>query len=293
MHQDNLINDNVKIRTYKLSEIESMSDNQLSELYKILSNGEEIADRFFREKSIINILKFTHKLLFDRINLSTIPLDAFTQILKFNDNDQIQNLCNSSINSKQKCNSKTARLVFIEKIVATGDNLDVSDFSNKDLIKYLTILPYKKDYDILFFGSVPRYLRNRQYWVKFGNQKIYLDKNEINQIVAHSQNEAIVLTNNGGLRIADLRTDQILNEFKMINKQNRIFEPFEFNYKCWAIFKAASNAFIVLTSEDYYYFETNPFYVSTIGVINKIIKLPNDQNLIHDYMAGSYRPIGY
>jgi hypothetical protein len=77
----NLYNDKIELKTYKLSEINNMSDSRLKGLYMLLSNNEEIPDKVTMKKSIINILKFLHKLDFEydqpiaksSIKSSTLP----------------------------------------------------------------------------------------------------------------------------------------------------------------------------------------------------------------------------
>lgn len=66
-----------------------MSDDELKLLYQFLSDGENIKDKTAMEKSVINILKFSHKLQFDVTNLSSLQSDVFTNILRASDINQI------------------------------------------------------------------------------------------------------------------------------------------------------------------------------------------------------------
>lgn len=175
-----------------------------------------------------------------------------------------------------------------------GDNLDLSDFSNDDLIKYLQILPYKKDSNIfgVRHGNV-QFLKGRKYWFALGNERIYLNNNDINQIVGYTRDEAAALTTDGKLKIINLETDEIYDQFQLLNRKNGQYEAIQFNHKNWAIFKAAGNAFIVLTSNGEYYYFSIYMLSKDVGVFRNIILLPNESSLNRDYMSGNYRPEGF
>lgn len=291
----NLINDKVKVRMYKQSEIEAMSDNEIRKLYRFLSKDDELIDVIEMKKSVLNTLKFLHKLQFDRSNLSNIPVDAFTRILMVSDTEQIKNLCNSSNDFKQKCLSSTARVVLIEKIRKMEDNMILDDFTNEDLIKYLQIIPYKKNVDLWanYRGGGKRDPLNQQYWFALGKERLYLERENINQIVINDIPGGLMITNMGKLQLIDLDTNELSVELKLLNKMTRYRESFEFPHRCWAIFSAAGGNYIVLTANGkYYYFDQDKF-TGVLRNYKAVFELPANPELFQDYMSGHYRPPGY
>lgn len=218
----NLINEDIKVRIYKESEINNMTDKELEDLYSFLSNGEDIGDRN-PYNSVINILRFAGKLQYDKANITTLPIEIFTELLRNSDVNQITNLCNSSADLKQKCQSKNARAVLLDKIKDTGDNLDVSTYSNEQLIRYLQILPYKKRIntrnrtDLLGTKFVEYYYLNKERNIAtFGTMKVHFD-HPVNQVIKYHENYFVILDTNGDLNVYDLRKDTMSNNLISIS----------------------------------------------------------------------------
>lgn len=276
----NFVNDNKRIKMYKLSEIQALSDDELIQLYRKLSNGEQLEDVMLMEKSVINILNFLHKLEYDKLNINTINADVFSTILRNNDINDIINLCNSSRDLSKTCEGESVRDVLLDKISAT-DNFDLSNYSNKQLLQYFQILPYKKSSQLVSIKG---------YYSYFNGEKFVLDADQINQIIVYrgdpgyydrllgskipaplGMSYAALLYTNGSLNVVDL--------------VSRIVFSLETELKFLAIFKSQDN-FIALTPDgDYYYFKMN---LRDPRSIDNIYLLPKNSTLVREYKSGEY-----
>lgn len=258
----NFLEEGREIKTYREAEINELSDKDLRNLYKFLSNGEQIEDKEARKKSVLNILRFLHKLQYER---TAISINPYLYILKNSDADQIYNICNYK-ELKELCKSPEVRNLLIDKISDIGDDTNLNNYSNEELIKYYQILPYKTGIS--------------EFYLLLGNNKVYVSDEYINQMIKFNKDFAVILTNSGKLNSVNLRTGEINDIFNIINEKTDKLIKKKLNEKFWAIFQSDFDFIGLTTTDDYYYFQTKQ---------NQVTLLFTDRELIHDYLAKKYQ----
>lgn len=126
--------------------------------------------------------------MIDDINiLDKLPKEILTNILKNSDIFTIEDIC---ITSQNICKTINIRNILLDKLMETNDNLDVSSYTIKELIRYSKIQPLKDYINIGLFGNtIYVYSDNRT--IQFYNQKVEIGI-DINQIIDFDGKPAIL-----------------------------------------------------------------------------------------------------
>ena len=222
----NLLIHKVDINIYTSEEIDNMEQFQIDNLAILLTMKGN------NKSNIKNILGYMNKLTYFDI----LPAEIKIEILGKADINEINKLFILSRDFKKVCESKDVRSLLIHKF-SNDDKLDISNYTNVELIRYYQIVSYKKKH--CFYDnkkqSLPSYLQNEE------------DLLEINQIIMPYEHGLIILCSNG----------KLYRDLIGINFRNYSEQVTDFSRIC-AIFPAKvinkTMAVIFVTSEGDYYF---------------------------------------
>lgn len=217
----NLVQLNVDIPIYKESYVLSLSTSELNKLAKSLTLKTTNVD------VILQILFYLHKLEEDvNINpgiLSVLNPDTIIALLRTMDIDSIGNMCKSSKQIKDVCESTIGRQTIISKL--PYDTLDISNYKTKELLFYAKIATMKKTINVNYNRAY--IYKNKSLYLFSSDQNIvskYIDKDNINQIIILDPiMNVLILTNDGKLIHKNLNTN-FEYEFFITDKVAGIFQ---------------------------------------------------------------------
>lgn len=138
---------------------------------------------------------------------NSLPKEIFANIIENSDIYAIENICSVSQNM---CGTINIRNILLNRLKETNDNLDVQNYSTKELIRYSKIQPLK-DYIGAGFGERAIYVYPDNKTIKFYDQTVEMGI-EINQIMEF-YNKPVLLTAEGKLYILN-------GNWKIINIEN-------------------------------------------------------------------------
>ncbi len=248
----NLLIHKVDINFYTYEEINDMEQQQIDKLSKLLTMKGN------NKSNIKNILGYMNKLVYFDI----LPTEIKIEILGKADINEINKLSILSRDFKKVCESKDVRSLLIHKF-SNNDNLDISNYTNIELIRYYQIVLYKKKHS--FYDNkkqnLPSYLQNEE------------DLLEINQIIMPYDHGLIILCSNG-----KLYRDLIGLNFHSCSEQVTDFSRICGLFPAKVINKTI--AVIFVTSEgDYYFLNSKWQYFSLKKNLVRIKK----------YISGTYQ----